>query len=96
MTWRSCPAAPRTHAGRWLHTLHLGQWDLRDRLRGTLNKGLAWWNDDEPALVEAVCELSVRQYFGYDYDVRAVTDFVVMLRAAAKENDPYPSSRQRR
>jgi hypothetical protein len=39
MKWRSRPAAPRTHAGRWLRAMHLGQWELRDSLRSTLNNG---------------------------------------------------------
>jgi hypothetical protein len=89
--WRSRPAAPRTHAGRWLRAMHLGQWELRDSLRLTLNNGQkTGWNDDEPALVEAVLELSVRQYFGPDYDVRAVTDYVATLRAATRDNGTFP------
>jgi hypothetical protein len=97
MKWRSrqtvppVPAVPRTNAGKWLRAMYLGQWELRDSLRSTLNNGQKkGWNDDEPALVEAVCELSVRQYFGPDYDVRAVTDFVELLRAATKDNNPFP------
>jgi hypothetical protein len=32
----------------------------------------------------------VRQYFGPDYDVRAVTDYVATLRAATRDNGTFP------
>ena len=93
MKWRSrrtVPAAPRTCAGRWLRAMYLGQWELRDSFRWTLNNGQkTGWNDDEPALVEAVFELSVRQYFGPDYDVRTVTDYVATLRMATRDNGTF-------
>jgi len=53
-----------------------GQPELRERLRPALNGGRDGWNDDEPAVVQAACELAVRRYFFPGYDVRQVTAFV--------------------
>lgn len=61
--------------------------ELREQLGLTLNGGKTGWNDDEPAVVEAACELAVRRFFPQDYDVRAITAFVSELRAATG-NDP--------
>lgn len=57
-------ALPRTFVGRWLRAAMLDQRDERDRLVATLNRGVAGWNDDEPAVVEAAAELVLRRYFG--------------------------------
>jgi hypothetical protein len=46
----------------------------------------AGWNDDEPAVVEAACELAVGRFFGTEYDVRDITAFVAEL-AEATERD---------
>jgi hypothetical protein len=59
------PALPRTYVGRWLRASMLDQRDLRDQLIVTLNGGSnVGWNDEEPAVVEAACELMLRRYFG--------------------------------
>jgi hypothetical protein len=42
----------------------LDQRELRDKLAATLNGGSRGWNDDEPAVVEAGCELVLRRYYG--------------------------------
>lgn len=73
--------------GQWLRAVLLGQTELRDRLRPRLNGGDKGWNDDEPAVAEAACELAVGRFFGSSYDVRAVTAFVAELREATG-NDP--------
>jgi hypothetical protein len=66
----------------------LGQRELRERLQSTLNGGRrTGWNDDEPAVVEAACELAARRFFGASYDVRTVTAFVWEMREATA-NDP--------
>jgi hypothetical protein len=62
----------------------LRQYELRDQLRPTLNNGRRGWNDDEPAVVQAAGEITLRQYFGADPDVRAVAKFVAELQEAAK------------
>jgi hypothetical protein len=59
----------------------LNQRDLTKHLKTSLNYGKPGWNDDEPAVVEALCEIAVRQYFGVDYDVRAITSFVSQMRS---------------
>jgi len=53
---------PHTYVGRWLRALMLDQRELRDELIATLNNGEAvGWNDDEPAVVVACCELTFRR-----------------------------------
>ena len=74
---------PRTYVGQWLRAVLLRQTQLRDRLRPKLNGGRqTGWNDDEPAVVQAACELAVGRFFGTSYDVRAITAFVAELREA--------------
>lgn len=79
---------PRTYMGQWLRALLLRQTELRERLQPKLNGGReTGWNDDEPAVAEAACELAVGRFFGTSYDVRAITAFVALLREATG-NDP--------
>jgi len=77
----------RTYIGQWLRAVLLRQTELRDRLHPKLNGGDKGWNDDEPAVVQAACELAVARFFGTSYDVRAITAFVAELREATA-NDP--------
>jgi hypothetical protein len=64
----------------------LDQRELREQLKFTLNGGNATgWNDDEPAVMEAACELTARRYFGPDHDVRAVTAFVSQIYPAFED-----------
>jgi hypothetical protein len=54
---------PHTYVGRWLRALMLDERELRDALVSTLNRGEAiGWNDDEPSVVVACLELSLRRY----------------------------------
>ena len=64
-------------------------------LNPALNKGKPGWNDDEPAVAEATCELAVREYFGGDYDVRAITSFVSVMRFRIHSVAPLGSWRPR-
>jgi hypothetical protein len=80
---------PSTVVGRWLRAALLDQQELREQLETALNNGKpTGWNDDEPAVVEAACELAVREYFGDDYDVRAVTSLVSGMRSRIHSNEP--------
>lgn len=75
MPFRSGSVGPRTIVGQWLRATLLLQTELRDRLKTKLNGGKAkGWNDDEPAVIEAACELAVGRFFGTSYDVRAITE----------------------
>jgi hypothetical protein len=56
--------APRTIVGLWLRANWRGDDEGHQRLDGKLNRGQKGWNDDEPAVVEAVCQLAVRRFFG--------------------------------
>jgi hypothetical protein len=57
-------AEPRTVIGLWLRALVVGEDVERDRLKPLLNGGKATgWNDDEPGVVQAACELAARRYF---------------------------------
>jgi hypothetical protein len=52
---------PHTYVGLWLRALMLDQRERRDNLVSTLNNGEAiGWNDDEPGVVVACCELGLR------------------------------------
>ena len=72
---------PSTVVGMWLRATLLDQRELARQLNTTLNNGKPGWNDDEPAVAEAMCEIAVREYFGGDYDVRAITSFVSRMRS---------------
>ena len=62
--WRRPPTpGPQTIVGQWLRALLLDQRELRDELAARLNGGQKGWNRDEPAVVEAVCEILVRRLF---------------------------------
>lgn len=74
------PPKPRTLIGQWLRASVVEDLETRRRLGRKLNGGADGWNDDEPAVVEAACELAVHQFFGSSYDVRAVTNFVSEVR----------------
>jgi hypothetical protein len=82
-------ALPRTYVGRWLRAGMLGQQELRDELVTTLNGGIDGWNDDEPAVLEAVCELMVRRYFGALPDDDEISDVARRLEeGTAQANRP--------
>lgn len=81
---------PRTYVGQWLRATLLRQSELRDRLRPKLNGGRqTGWNDDEPAVVQAACELAVGKFFGTNYDVRAIATFAAELREATAHDPRY-------
>lgn len=79
---------PSTCVGRWLRAGLLDQRELRKQLNTTLNNGKPGWNDDEPAVVEAACEIAVRRFFGADYDVREITSFVSQVRSKIHSVEP--------
>jgi hypothetical protein len=75
----SRPACPRTKVGCWLRAVVLGQTAEIEALGRQLNDGQPGWNPDEPAVVEAACELPMRKVFGTDYDRRDVAEFAATL-----------------
>jgi hypothetical protein len=81
-------AGPSTVVGRWLRAALLDQRELRRQLTTTLNYGKPGWNDDEPAVVEALCEIAVREYFGSDYEEQAITSFVSQMRSRIHSVEP--------
>jgi len=74
--------------GRWLQAAMLDQRELRDSLIVTLNGGRAGWNDDEPAVVEAACELMLREYFG-----PAGPDAAALQRLSVEVRDGYAADK---
>jgi hypothetical protein len=80
-------ALPRTVVGRWLRAALLHDTELRRQLQKMLNEGKRGWNDDEPAVVEAACELIAGQYFGVSHDVRDITEVVTEMRAQMKDKE---------
>jgi hypothetical protein len=83
---------PRTNVGRWLRATMLGQSQLREQLRPALNGGRRGWNDDEPAVVEAACQLTAVKFFGTDYDPRVISYFVEELGVATSNEPPLDPS----
>jgi hypothetical protein len=83
---------PRTNVGRWLRAMMLGQSQLREQLRPALNGGRRGWNDDEPAVAEAACELAAARFFGTDYDPRVISYFVGELGTATSNDPPLDPS----
>jgi hypothetical protein len=73
-------ASPSTYIGRWLSALVLNDNDSRRELAACLNGGKPGWNDDEPAVLQAVCELALRRFFGESPDMGAVREFVSEMR----------------
>jgi hypothetical protein len=87
---RGVVPGPSTYMGQWLRASLLNQVGLRNRLNTTLNNGKPGWNSDEPAVAELALELAAREYFGADYDVRAITELVTQLRARIRSVEPHP------
>jgi hypothetical protein len=87
-SWSESRAKPRTNVGLWLQAGFMRQDARRDQLRFALNRGKPGWNDDEPAVVEAVFEVVMRRLFGSGYDLQGVTDFVDKVQAVV-EGQPH-------
>jgi hypothetical protein len=77
--------------GLWLRALLLRDAEVRRRLSAQLNGGKLGFNRDEAGVVQAACELAVRQRWVAEYDVRDITDAVSFMREAnlAKGKTPY-------
>jgi hypothetical protein len=54
---------PRTIIGLWLRAGWRGDDEDHQRLVRQLNRGQKGWNEDEPAVIEAACQLAVRRFF---------------------------------
>jgi hypothetical protein len=74
------PIIPGTYIGQWFRALLLSDEDARKQLHPHLNGGKPGWNDDEPAVLQAVCELALRRFFGTNHDPAEVTEFIVEVR----------------
>lgn len=77
-------AKPRTYVGMWLRAGLLGENETRRELAGKLNGGRDGWNYDEPAVVEAACELAVRRFFSADVDARDITAIAEDMQQKSK------------
>ncbi len=66
---------PRTTAGKFLRATLQGDQEEIQRLAHELNQGHQGWNDDEPAVIEAACQLAARRFFS-EYLHVPVEDFV--------------------
>lgn len=80
------PAEPGTLMGQVLRATLRRDFGAADDLSGRLNGGRPGWNDDEPAVVEAACELAALRYFRADCDVREITAFVSDMLARVTES----------
>ncbi len=77
-------AEPRTYVGLWLRAGLRGENELRRQLTGKLNGGKDGWNYDEPAVVDAACELAVRRFFPPGVDVREIAAVASDMRQKSK------------
>ena len=69
----------------------LDQRELRDQLTATLNGGRrTGWNDDEPAVVEAACELMLRRHYGPEGPDDASVRWLAALAREAFAADRSP------
>jgi hypothetical protein len=84
----SFAARPRTNVGLWLQAIFLRQHERRDALRPTLNGGRPGWNEDEPAVIEAVFELVMARLFLSVPDARSVTGFAGQVHAVMEATPP--------
>jgi hypothetical protein len=73
------PDRPRTNVGLWLRAGLRSDREDYTRLGGTLNRGEKGWNEDEPAVVEAACQMAARQYFS-SYRHVTIDVFVADMR----------------
>jgi hypothetical protein len=94
-------ALPRTFVDRWLPASMLDQRDERDRLASTLNRRVAGWNDNEPAVVEAAAELGLLCYFRPQPAQTGPSRSLTPIQAGRARSDgrwmnstPMPSSSQ--
>jgi hypothetical protein len=76
---------PRTVVGQFFRALMAGDAPTRRHLSAKLGGGKAGWNYDEPAVIEAACQLAVRRLWGAEYDVRDITAAVTFMREASIE-----------
>jgi hypothetical protein len=76
---------PRTIVGQFLRAMMQHNVELRKQLSAKLNGGKFGWKYDEPAVVQAACELAVRRLWGTNYDVRDITELVTFIRNASIE-----------
>jgi hypothetical protein len=82
------PPRPKTLVGQWLLAAILDQRDLRDPLAKSLNRGEPGWNHDEPAVVEAACQIASRKLFPNGADAEEVGAFVARLRSLVLARKP--------
>lgn len=81
---------PRTIVGQYLRALTTGDAMLWRQLSAKLGGGKPGWNYDEPAVIEAACELTVRRLWGTNYDLRDITAAVTFMRAADQSGGRTP------
>jgi len=65
--------------------------DLRRELASYLNGGKPGWNDDETAVLQAVCELALQRFFGENPDMGAVREFVSEMRRKIARGKALPA-----
>jgi hypothetical protein len=79
---------PKTLVGQWLLACMLDRRDLRDQLGKSLNGGQGGWNNDEPAVIEAVSQIASRKLFPDGDDVAEVSAFVTRMRELVRAHTP--------
>ena len=68
--------------GSWLRAMLTRDAEARKRLSPQLNGGKLGFNRDEAGVVQAACELAVRQLWGAEYAISEIADAVTFMREA--------------
>jgi hypothetical protein len=87
------PGGPHTLVGLWLRASLRGDKEDYTRRGPTLNRGEKGWNKDEPAVVEAACQIAVRQYFSAYHHV-TIDVFVADMRRRISAGGVTPSHQE--
>jgi hypothetical protein len=80
--------SPRTCVGLRLRAGLRGDNADYSRLARMLNRGQKGWNEDEPAVVEAACQMAVQQFFASHGHVPVDAFVADMRQRIAKESMP--------
>lgn len=81
-------ARPKTNVGLWLEATLRRDDAEAERLLLTLNEGKQGWNDQEPGVVEAACDISVQRLFAMPPDSRMLNDFATEIHRKTAPSDP--------
>lgn len=80
--------------GLWVRAVLLDDRRAYRSLPSRMNNGQKGCNDDEPAVLQAACELVMRRFFGPDHSGSDITRFIAEVRTRVARTKP-PLIRER-